>query len=267
MRRDGKKICSLLAVLAFGFLLSAGAAQPEREIAGVGDKAQNAKTEENRDAVSDADQGNRLLDSFQIEVDRNRFQIACVGDSITAGAGVEETGELPYPDILQELAGEKVQVHNFGVKGRSLLSTSRWPYREEGYYQMSLAVSADLYILMLGSNDIWQESWDGETFQRELVDFVASYQNLESRSVIYLVQPPAYFPAADDAEGQEKNGYMPELCQRVAAAAEETGAGLIDLYTYTRGHPEWFADEVHPNGEGNRQIAAFIYRCTRDDLP
>ena len=132
MRRDGKKICSLLAVLAFGLLLAAGAAQPEREIAGVGDKAQNAKTEENRDAVSDADQGNRLLDSFQIEVDRNRFQIACVGDSITAGAGVEETGELPYPDILQELAGEKVQVHNFGVKGRSLLSTSRWPYREEG---------------------------------------------------------------------------------------------------------------------------------------
>ena len=267
MRRDGKKICSLLAVLAFGLLLAAGAAQPEREIAGVGDKTQNAKTEENRDAVSDADQGDRLLDSFQIEVDRNRFQIACVGDSITAGAGVEDTGELPYPDILQELAGEKVQVHNFGVKRRSLLSASRWPYREEGYYQMSLAVSADLYILMLGSNDIWQESWDGETFQRELVDFVASYQNLESRPVIYLVQPPAYFPAEDDAEGQEKNGYMPELCQRVAAAAEETGAGLIDLYTYTRGHPEWFADEVHPNGEGNRQIAAFIYRCIRDDLP
>ena len=93
MRRDGKKICSLLAVLAFGLLLAAGAAQPEREIAGVGDKAQNVKTEENRDAVSDADQGDRLLDSFQIEVDRNRFQIACVGDSITAGAGVEETGE------------------------------------------------------------------------------------------------------------------------------------------------------------------------------
>ena len=79
MRRDGKKICSLLAVLAFGLLLAAGAAQPEREIAGVGDKAQNAKTEGNRDAVSDADQGDRLLDSFQIEVDRNRFQIACVG--------------------------------------------------------------------------------------------------------------------------------------------------------------------------------------------
>ena len=111
MKRDGKRICSLLTVLVFGLLLAAGAA-----LQGGG-------------PASDADQGGRLLDSFQIEVDRDRFQIACVGDSITAGAGVEETGELPYPDVLQELAGEKVQVHNFGVKGRSLLSTSKWPYR------------------------------------------------------------------------------------------------------------------------------------------
>ena len=247
MKKSAKTVLSMLAVFAFGMSLLAGAA-PWRETA-------------------DVNRGDRLLKIFQVEVDRNKFQIACVGDSITAGAGVEETGELPYPDVLRQLAGEGVQVHNFGVKGRSLLSGSKWPYREEGYYQMSLAASADLYILMLGSNDIWQDCWDGETFQRELEAFVASYQKLENEPEIYLVQPPAYFPEADDAEGQEKNGYMPELCQRVAAAAEATGASLIDLYTYTQGHPEWFADEVHPNGEGNRQIAAYIYQCIRDDLP
>ena len=83
---------------------------------------------------------------------------------------------------------------------------------------------------------------------------MASYQNLESRPVIYLVQPPAYFPAADDAEGQEKNGYMPELCQRVAAAAEETGAGLIDLYPIRRDTRSGLRTRCIPTAKGTGRL-------------
>ena len=44
----------------------------------------------------------------------------------------------------------------------------------------------------------------------------------------------------------------------VMEAAAANGLPLVDLYTYTDGHGDWLADGVHPNAEGNRQIAAYI---------
>jgi lysophospholipase L1-like esterase len=32
------------------------------------------------------------------------------------------------------------------------------------------------------------------------------------------------------------------------------------LYAESESHPEWFADGVHPNAEGNRAIADFLHR-------
>lgn len=45
-------------------------------------------------------------------------RIACIGDSITEGAGAEP-GKF-YPSQLQELLGEKWKVQNFGVSGRKM---------------------------------------------------------------------------------------------------------------------------------------------------
>ena len=56
---------------------------------------------------------------------------------------------------------------------------------------------------------------------------------------------------------------MPEavsqLPQIITETAEELGIEVIDLYTLTKDHPEWFWDGVHPNAEGNRAIADEIY--------
>src|SRR5579863_8364775 len=54
------------------------------------------------------------------------IRIACVGDSITAGLGVA-TGKS-YPSQLQALLGDKWQVQNFGVSGRTLLKKGDHPY-------------------------------------------------------------------------------------------------------------------------------------------
>ena len=34
---------------------------------------------------------------------------------------------------------------------------------------------------------------------------------------------------------------------------------LIDIHALTADHPEWFADGVHPNAEGNAAIAQAVY--------
>ena len=42
--------------------------------------------------------------------------------------------------------------------------------------------------------------------------------------------------------------------------AKEYSLQVIDLYTLTEGHPEWFADGVHPNQEGNARIAEYLFQ-------
>ena len=100
---------------------------------------------------------------FRLRLTETDFRLP-VGDSITAGAGVGGDRRAALSGRSSGTGRDEGAGAQFRRQGRSLLSTSRWPYREEGYYQMSLAVSADLYILMLGSNDIWQ----GELGRRDL---------------------------------------------------------------------------------------------------
>ncbi|MBP3360829.1 MAG: SGNH/GDSL hydrolase family protein [Clostridia bacterium] len=47
-----------------------------------------------------------------------RREIACLGDSLTAGAGASSPNKT-YPGVLQALIGDKQTVHNYGVGGES----------------------------------------------------------------------------------------------------------------------------------------------------
>ena len=46
----------------------------------------------------------------------------------------------------------------------------------------------------------------------------------------------------------------------IYAVAEKLQVGVIDLYSITDGHPEWYTDGAHPDAEGNRAIAEEIAR-------
>ena len=50
-----------------------------------------------------------------------------------------------------------------------------------------------------------------------------------------------------------------EVCPIVEEIADELGIPVVNLHTFTDGHPEWFADGLHPNEEGNQAIAEYIY--------
>lgn len=191
-------------------------------------------------------------------------EIACVGDSITQGVGAEP--EQSYPAYLQRLLGENVQVYNYGSNGRALLAASRHPYTREDCYRASLEQAADIYIIMLGSNDIWEDCWDEEDFAQELVQLVRAYQEVQREPCVYLVKPPEYFPSGQDMLGWQKRAYMTDLFEAIDAAAEQTGCQVMDLYSLTKDHPEWFSDEVHPNAVGNEKIAEYIYECIAQDI-
>ena len=120
-------------------------------------------------------------------VKEGKIHIACVGDSITYGAGVlGHRRSQSYPAYLQENLGEKYQVLNYGLSGRTLMDEGDVPYRSEKLYQKSLDAKADIYLLMLGTNDAKDYQWDEDAYAKEIKDFVEAYQTAAPQAKIYL---------------------------------------------------------------------------------
>jgi len=59
------------------------------------------------------------------------IKVACIGDSITEGAGVDTPTLNAYPVVLGRLLGTNYQTRNFGVSGRTLLRRGDYPYWNE----------------------------------------------------------------------------------------------------------------------------------------
>lgn len=183
------------------------------------------------------------------KIEENKIHIACIGDSITFGAGVARKRKTStYPIFLQRLVGKRYQVLNYGLSGRTLLDEGDMPYRKEAFYQKSLDIHADIYIIMLGTNDSKPYNWNAKKYEAQLSSFVKEYQRAQKISCIYLMQPSKCYP-------QEKKGIVAfdiqeemiqsEIYQIVKRVAEHTNVELIDLHTFTDNHSEWFTDGVH----------------------
>lgn len=192
-----------------------------------------------------------------------QIRIACVGDSITYGTGVENREENCYPVKLQEdLGTEQWRVGNFGVDGVTAQEMPKVSYRKQDRYQQSLDYGADIVVLMLGTNDAKTENWENsEAFLSDYRTLVETYRELETEPEMILMTPPAVF-ASDETE-ESSFGIRSDVVRQIADAVkdfgEEEGFSVIDLYTLTEDHPEWFREDgIHPNAEGARQIAAAV---------
>ena len=198
-------------------------------------------------------------------IKEGKIHIACVGDSITYGAGVlGHRRSQSYPAYLQENLGDRYQVLNYGLSGRTLMDEGDVPYRSEKLYQKSLDAKADIYLLMLGTNDAKDYQWDATAYAKEIKDFVSAYQTAASQATIYLMQPPRAFSTQED--GSIKYGIQDaviggQMYEIIADTADQMGVGYIDLYRLTKDRSEWLPDGIHPNAEGNKAIADYIYEC------
>ena len=118
------------------------------------------------------------------------IKVAAVGDSLTYGYGLENRREEAYPSVLLDLLGSHYQVSNYGMSGRSLLSTSDYPYLQEKNAQASLQSDADIVIIMIGSNDSRAAYWNKEQFIKEYRAFAEAYLQMASQPEVFLVAPP-----------------------------------------------------------------------------
>lgn len=202
---------------------------------------------------------------------RQPIRIACVGDSITYGAGISNIAKNSYPARLQALLGKHYLVKNYGASGYTMQKAADYPYREHPNFQKSLDFQPDIVLLMLGTNDGKTFNWkDSETFLADYRDMIHQYQSLESSPKIYLLTPATVFPQNTDPELPD-NSYsisadnVEKITLLVRDLASELDLPLIDIHEATREHPEFFPEDgVHPNAEGAAFIACQVYEALKD---
>ena len=180
--------------------------------------------------------------------------IVCMGDSITAGYGVY-TGDEKYSACLQELLGDSARVIAYGTPGETLLEASV-------YSSPALRAEADTVLLQFGTNDASPSLFRPDSFRAAAETLLDTHiEALGAEHVAFLL-PPCVYPAGGDIASfgmsAEKLSQVREILTQVCA---EKSVAVVDLYSATCDHPEWFPDGVHPNADGNRAIAEAIYEA------
>jgi lysophospholipase L1-like esterase len=185
-------------------------------------------------------------------------RVACIGDSITAGSGASDRQSRSYPAVLAALLGERYEVKNFGIGGRTLLKNGDRPYWVEDFFGESQAWRPDIVVVKLGTNDSKPQNWDthGAEFEADLRQMLTTYRDLPNRPKVYVC-----FPAriADNRMGIRESVVAAEIIPIISRVAAETGVSVIDLHTTLYQAPHLLPDGVHPNDLGYVLLARDVY--------
>ena len=196
---------------------------------------------------------------IRIEDYKDTIRVACVGDSITYGAGVKDRAKNSYPVQLGAMLGAKWEVRNFGVSGATLLKKGDKPYHKQKAYTAALEWKSDVVIIKLGTNDSKPQNWKHkDEFAADYKDMIAAFRKANPKVRVYVCLPVPAFPGRwgiDD--GRIRNEVIPLTIKVV----RECGVSGIDLYTALSGKKKLFPDTVHPNREGAALMAAEICRA------
>lgn len=183
-------------------------------------------------------------------------RISCVGDSITYGYGLRNRDEECWVSLLPSLLPEGTTTANYGVSGSFMMQDGYFPWRGTSAARAFWEAEEDVVIIMLGTNDVCNDTWDAAAYERDYQAFVEEVQAKKGNPAIVLMTPPALH--MDETYPWLVRRLEDEAIPAIQRVAQHTGAGVIDLYTFTESHPEWFDDGVHPNAEGDAAMAAFI---------
>lgn len=185
------------------------------------------------------------------------IRVACIGDSITEGAGVNNATSNAYPVVLGRLLGTNYQTRNFGVSGRTLLKRGDYPYWNEAAFRNATNYAPDIVTILLGTNDSKPYNWRyKDQFAPDLRALIDVFAALPSRPRVFVCQPvPAYGVGFDINPDVIKNEIIPIIKQ----VGREKQVATVNLYSPLSGRPDLFPDLIHPNAAGAALIARTLH--------
>ena len=194
---------------------------------------------------------------------KEKYHIACCGDSLTAG---HMWPNQAYPVYLSEDVSEKYEVGNFSYNGLSITGyggsfndpNERYILRDE--YKKSLAFEPDIFAIMLGTNDAtgWDDAKD--IFEDEYRVLLDSYlEAFPNAKFIMMVSPPCIsntFGIPNDVIKEKVNPIQRDL-------ADEYGFEVLDLREEFEAHENFETDYLRPNDGVHFTVAGAQYVAER----
>lgn len=202
--------------------------------------------------------------------DFSKLKIACLGDSITAAANLEEEEnyqQYAYPARMQELLGAG-EVYNLGIGGSSI-----GRYWSDAFTEryMDIPKDTDIIIVMGGTNDGFcvsedefgsMEDREYRTFCGELDELMSGLRENYPDSVIFFATPLPNI--LQDYLMSEREYLLPQknFVDVMLTMAEEYDFQIVDLYNSNilDSHDanviaEYMPDGVHANRDGYQILA------------
>ncbi len=185
------------------------------------------------------------------------LRVACIGNSITFGAGVSDPKTQSYPAQLQSMLGNGYLVSNFGHSGATMLKNGDLPYWGVAEFGNAKAFNPDVVIIKLGTNDSKSWNWGayGGQYVGDYESMIDIFRALPSKPKVFVCYAAKAFGAA---YGIDENVLATKVRPDVKKISKDKGVSLIDLFDATKNLSANFPDGVHPDAVGSGAIAAKV---------
>ena len=168
--------------------------------------------------------------AFTLMGQAQRIKVACVGNSVTYGYGIENRETNCYPVQLQQMLGDAYEVENFGHSGATLLNKGYRPYTQQEAYQKALRFAGDYVIIHLGLNDTDPRAWPNyrDDFVRDYLSLIESFRKANPKCKVWVCRMTPISHRHPRFKSGTRDWYWMEqaLIEEIARIA---GATLVDL--------------------------------------
>lgn len=207
-----------------------------------------------------------------------KIVVACVGDSITYGARLDDRDLHSYPAQLQVLLGKDYSVKNFGVGSCTLIRKGNPNVWNE--LPKIKEANPDIIIISLGTNDTCdmgtcggRKCWEfKDEFESDYRDLIDELSKMPSKPQVFICAPTPMVletPGLDSTRVAGLTIRKPRLQNLIAMiekVVDQKKVKFIDLNEPLDQRPELFTEEdgVHPNKAGYLAIAELVFQKLKE---
>jgi lysophospholipase L1-like esterase len=203
----------------------------------------------------------------------DKIKMAIIGDSMTM-----PRKPAAWPKVLQEILGDKYDIHNQAVNGRTAIAVGKYPYVATNEWKEIFEIKPHIIPIMLGTNDTkdghWIKDKGKERFKSDYLNMVDTLMNtikaepfsgdIPITPKIVLLYPPTVqggvcWKGRFICDTITKKYTIPIMRE----IAEERGLDTVNLNdTNTNnlfeGRDDVYSGGLHFNEKGHREMAEFL---------